>query len=564
MTEHRDDEQLRALELKGLRRRVAALEGALQRAKRRGDTLREANTLLTSLLENTDDLILFCNARGEPMFFNSAYARIMQELLGFEMCPGVKPHERLEDEQARAWWEGLHRRVLGGEKFSVEYEYRMSDGQVRHFEISFNPVWVQDRVGGFSEFTREVTGRKRAEQERQELQQQLLQAQKMEALGKLAGGMAHDFNNLLAVILGNAELLAERELPAADGARIERIVKVTRRARDLTTKLLAFARREKLESQVVSLGELTQDVLEILSGSVPKNIRIHTRLAQQQTGVTVSPGQITVALLNICINACDAMPGGGKLELRSDVVDLERGDAELGREHASGRYARLQIRDTGSGIEPEQQERIFEPFYTTKTRGRGTGLGLAVSLGIVEAHEGWIALDSQPGQGTAVSVYLPQAAQQPAPGCLEQPVAAPPVVTGASILVVDDEEEFGSTVAEQLRALGYLVHVSRSGGEAVDYFRRCASEVELVLLDLMMPDLDGHATFTRLQAIDATVPVVLCSGYSQAGHATALLQAGARDYLQKPFDFSELERVIAEVLTNGGEGTAGRSTASDG
>ncbi len=563
MTDHGGDEQLRALELHGLRRRAAALEEALQRAKRRGDTLREANTLLTSLLENTDDLILFCNARGEPMFFNSAYARIMQELLGFEMCPGIKPHERLEDEQARAWWDGLHRRVLKGEKFSAEYAHSMPSGQVRHFEVSFNPVWVQDKVAGFSEFTREVTGRKQAEDERQELQQQLLQAQKMEALGKLAGGMAHDFNNLLAVILGNAELLAERELPATEAARIDRIVKVTRRARDLTTKLLAFARREKLESRVVSLGELTQDVLEILTGSVPKNIRIHTTLAQQHTGVTVSPGQITVALLNICINACDAMPDGGVLELRSDLAVLEKGDAELGRERAPGPYARLRIRDTGPGIAPEQQARIFEPFFTTKTRGRGTGLGLAVSLGIVEAHEGWIALDSRPGQGTAVSVYLPQAAEQPTPGGLEETGSAP-VVAGALILVVDDEEEFGSTVSEQLRALGCRVHVSRSGGEALDYFQRCADEVDLVLLDLMMPDLDGRATFTRLQAIDSTVPVVLCSGYSQVGHATALLRAGARDYLQKPFDFSELERVIAEVLANAGEATEDRSTVSDG
>jgi signal transduction histidine kinase/CheY-like chemotaxis protein len=484
------------------------------------------------------------------MFFNSAYARIMKEMLGIEMRPGLKPHTLSEDEQVRAWWEGLHERVLGGEKFSVEFDHRLPDGSRRYFEVSFNPVWVNDQVQGFSEITREVTQRKRAEQERAELQQQLLQAQKMEALGKLAGGMAHDFNNLLAVILGNAELLLEQQHTEQVAGRIERIVKVTRRARDITTKLLAFARREKLESRVLSLGDLTQDVLEILQGSVPKNIRIETALQDQQTGISVSPGQITVALLNICINACDAMPDGGLLQLLSDVVSLAQGDPALGPGREPGTFARLQIRDSGTGIAPEQKDRVFEPFFTTKTRGRGTGLGLAVSLGIVEAHDGWIDLDSQPGEGTAVTVYLPRAPGTPAPECIE---ALPDYsrIAGATILVVDDEEDFGSTVADQLRALGFQVQVARSGAEALGLFTGCSTQLDLVLLDLMMPDMDGSETFARLQQIDSEVPVVLCSGYSLAGHATTLLQAGARHYLQKPFDFEQLERVISEVLSNG-------------
>ena len=547
MNEQSDDPQVMALELKGLRKRVDALEQALSRSKRQGDTLREANTLLTSIIENTDDYILFSNARAEPMFFNSAYAGVMKELLGIEMRPGLKPHSLLPDAEARAWWDALHQRVLGGEKFTVDYEHPQPDGSTRFFEVSYNPIWIDGQVQGFSEFTRDVTPRKHDEQERQELQMQLLQAQKMEALGKLAGGMAHDFNNLLAVILGNAELLLDGCRQPKDRPRLEKIVKVTQHARDLTTKLLAFARREKLETRPVSLGELSLDVLEILHGSVPKTIRIQTDFQGQSASLEASVGQITVALLNICINACDAMPDGGVLTLQSTCETLPVEDPRLRGGASAGDYARIRIADSGCGIEPEQHERVFEPFFTTKVRGRGTGLGLAVSLGIVQAHDGFIELDSRPGQGTTVDVYLPLSEGQVLDGRGEgdAPTAAP---SNASILVVDDEEDFLSTVADQLRSLGFSVHVARSGAQAVELLAAGASTIDLVLLDLIMPDMDGTRTYAALREVDPDVPVVLCSGFSREGQASALLESGAADYLQKPFDFQTLQRVILRVL----------------
>jgi len=537
-------------EIIALQRRVTELESLLHRARKHSDTLREINTLLTSLIESTDDFIMIGNARGEPLFFNTAYAGVIEALTGEPPRPGEKPYERLAEPEARAFWDRQHKRVLGGEKFRVTYEHPLPDGTTRHFEVSYNPIWTDGQVIGFAEFTREMTDHFRAVQEQQELREQLLQAQKMEALGKLAGGMAHDFNNLLAVVLGNAELIAEQVESERLRSQAEKIALVARRARDLTTKLLAFARRERLKTQPTSLGDLLQDVLEIVRGSVPRSIRVEQEIEDPESCIEVSLGQVSVALLNIAINAADAMPEGGTLRVTARQETLSPEDPRVEEDLTPGRYCSITFSDTGVGMDEETRRRATEPFFTTKGESEGTGLGLSVSLGVVEAHGGFLEIESTKGKGTDLRVYLPLASSakvRPAsssPGSGQLPVAA-------RVLVVDDDEEFRATLAEELRSLGHDV-VSTSGGtEALLYMREHPGEVDLVLLDLIMPGLSGRDTYLALREHEPGVPVVLCSGYSEEGDATELLGAGAVGHLQKPFDLAVLRRTIRRAIQGG-------------
>lgn len=533
-----------------LQRRVTELETLLRRSRKRSDTLREINTLLTSLIESTDDFIMIANARGEPLFFNTAYATVIEAITGAPPRPGEKPHARLESPEGRAFWDRVHERALSGEKFRVDYAHPMPEGERRYFEVSLNPIWSDGQIVGFAEFTREMTAYVRAAEERQDLREQLLQAQKMEALGKLAGGMAHDFNNLLAVVLGNAELIAEHAADERIQSQASKIARVARRARDLTTKLLAFARRERLETQQISVGSLLEDVLEIVRGSVPRTIVVEEAVEDPEASLDVSLGQVSVALFNIAINAVDAMPHGGTLRMTARQEVLPPGDPRLGEGLAPGSYCCISIADTGVGMDEETRLRATEPFFTSKEDGSGTGLGLSVSQGVVETHGGVLEIESAAGQGTEVKVYLPWSR---APRL--RPQAASPAVGETAavlrVLVVDDEEEFRTTLTEELRSLGNQVVAVEGGTEALLWLREHPGQADLVLLDLIMPGLSGRDTYQALRELEPDVPVVLCSGFSQQGDAAELLEAGASAHLQKPFELSALSRVIRRALAGG-------------
>lgn len=535
-------------EVMRLRRRVTELETLLRRSRRRSNTLREINTLLTSLIESTDDFIMIANARGEALFFNTAYSAVIEALTGEPARPGEKPHERLESPEARAFWERVHERALSGEKFRVNYVHLLPTGEPRHFEVSVNPILADGQIIGFAEFTREMTEHVRAAEERQELREQLLQAQKMEALGKLAGGMAHDFNNLLAVVLGNAELIAEHVDSERLRTQANKIVRVARRARDLTTKLLAFARRERLETQQISLGRLHEDVLEIVRGSVPRTIAVEEAIEDPDASLEVSLGQVSVALFNIAINAVDAMAGEGTLRVSARPEFLQPEDPRLRDDLTPGPYCCISISDTGGGMDEQTRLRATEPFFTRKEDGSGTGLGLSVSLDVVKAHGGFLEIESEVGQGTEVRVYLPRST---APRL--RPQAASPGVgqteVALRVLVVDDEEEFRGTLAEELRCLGNDVVTASGGTEALLWLRDHPGQADMVLLDLLMPGLSGRDTYRALREIDPEVPVILCSGYSQPGEVSELLEAGASGHLQKPFDMKVLSRAIRQALS---------------
>jgi len=381
-----------------------------------------------------------------------------------------------------------------------------------------------------------------AEEEQARLEQQLRQSQKMEAIGTLAGGLAHDMNNVLSAIMGAASLL-KHDLDGDDPRQqeVSDILDAGKRGRKLMRNLLGFARKGKYRKERVFLWQVASDIAEILQRTVDKQIEIRTQLDPDVPPVAGDPDQLHHALMNICLNAVDAMPRGGVLTVTLDALGQSPGDP------AQPAYVRLRADDDGEGMEPETLAHAFEPFFTTKPKGLGTGLGLSMVYGAVENHGGTVEIHSQPGEGTSVTVLLPALAQEELDAPEETVETEAFQSVGESVLLVDDEELIRRVGERLLRKLGYKVTVAVDGHGAVDLLRERASDYQLVILDLVMPGLDGEETFHQLREIDPLVPIILSSGYSRDEKVKRLLMAGANGFLQKPFELKHLARALKQV-----------------
>ena len=381
-----------------------------------------------------------------------------------------------------------------------------------------------------------------AEEEQARLEHQLRQSQKMEAIGTLAGGLAHDMNNVLSAIMGAASLL-KHDLEPGDTRQqeVNDILDAGKRGRKLMRNLLGFARKGKYRKERVFLWQVASDIAEILQRTVDKQIDIRTHLDPDAPPVAGDPDQLHHALMNICLNAVDAMPGGGTLSVSLDALGEASGD------HAQPAYVRMTVEDTGEGMEPETLAHAFEPFYTTKPKGLGTGLGLSMVYGTVENHGGAVELQSVPGQGTSVTVLLPALAQEELDAPEETVETEAFQSVGEGVLLVDDEELIRRVGERLLRKLGYKVTVAADGHQAIDLLRERAAEFQLVILDLVMPGLDGEETFHLLREIDPLMPIILSSGYSRDEKVKRLLMAGANGFLQKPFELKHLARALKQV-----------------
>jgi PAS domain S-box-containing protein len=394
---------------------------------------------------------------------------------------------------------------------------------------------------------RDVTDRAR-------LEDQLHHVQRMNAIGQLAGGVAHDFNNMLAGILAGAELLdvsLPRERPPAIAETITTIVATCERAADLTSKLLAFSRKAPRRAELIDVHELITSTVALLRHSIDRRIAIEMRLAASSSQVRGDPGLLQSALLNLAVNARDAMPEGGTLEISTRSVELSPADCEASPFRLQpGAFLELSVRDTGSGIHDDLRLRIFEPFFTTKEVGRGTGLGLAAVHGTIEEHGGSIAVDSAVGRGTTFVIRLPSAQS------IEQrPRPAHPVVTlvgEGRILLVDDEEVIRRTGALLLESLGYQVVTARNGREGVELFSTQHGELVLVLLDMIMPEMNGHDAFWAMQRINAKVPIVVCSGYAADEAVRSLRDRGLAGFLPKPYRRAALAEVVGQARRRAG------------
>jgi len=429
---------------------------------------------------------------------------------------------------------------------TVETTWLRKDGREIAVILSSTPIDLDDLEKGVTFSALDIT-------ERNQLEDRLRHSQKMEAVGLLAGGVAHDFNNQLSGIMGFADLL--RTQVGHDETLIryaDNILIGVQRATDLTANLLAFARKGKYLAVPVDVHRIVVEVASLLRHSIGKNIHIRQLLEADPSTTKGDPSQIQSMILNLAINARDAMPEGGELVMATDLVTVDETWSErLMFSIPPGPYIRIKVRDTGIGIPPDIMNRIFEPFFTTKEESKGTGLGLSAVYGTLQNHGGGVAVESSIGGGTTFTLLLPVHAgedDRTAASAAVEVDSLPSIPETTHVLVVDDEPSIGDMVAEMLELIGCRATVCLDGEEALEIYRRSGEEIDAVLLDLVMPNMDGNAVFRELRKIDPQVRVLVSSGYSVDGGAQEVLTQGASGFIQKPYNIADLKMNLVAIL----------------
>ncbi|MBM2812241.1 MAG: hypothetical protein HW416_3000, partial [Chloroflexi bacterium] len=407
-------------------------------------------------------------------------------------------------------------------------------------------IWLEihayPALEGLSVYIRDVTERHRAQEMLQEREVQLLHAQKMEAIGQLAGGIAHDFNNLLTVIIGFGNLVLERtDLPIGAQAQLGEVVKAGERAAALTNQLLAFGRRQNLQPQVLDLNVVLADIEQLLAQLVGAPIDLIKRPASDLGSVQADPGQIEQVIVNLVVNARDAMPDGGQLTIETTNVELDAWLGHVGMAVPAGSYVRLLLRDTGTGMDPETLARIFEPFFTTKEPGKGTGLGLASVYGIVTQSGGHVRVESKPGVGTVFEIYLPRVDATVRSAGRRDATAAVPRGS-ETVLLVEDEPMVRSLVSAVLHALGYVVLEASGGYQALTLLASHGRPIDLLVTDIVMPQMDGREVARHVTERYPATKVLYLSGY-----ASPAAVEGAH-FMQKPFTPLAIAAKVRAVL----------------
>jgi PAS domain S-box-containing protein len=430
---------------------------------------------------------------------------------------------------------------------SLTFRIITEDGNTKWLETNTVSIHWEDKPASLS-FLADITERKRAEEEKKKIQGQLLQAQKMEAVGTLAGGIAHDFNNLLQVVQGYTDLLLhnaghdERQYLA-----LQSIAGAAKRGAALTRQLLTFSRTMESYRRPLDLNHKVQDVKNLLERTIPKMISIKLELAEDLKIVNADATQVEQMLMNLAVNAKDSMPGGGELIIKTENVVLNE---ELCRIHPDAHpwvYALLTVSDNGHGMDEKTLGHIFEPFFTTKEIGKGTGLGLAMVYGIVKSHRGFISCSSQPGEGTTSKVYLPTVEQE-VEMVPEDKIIAPVAGGKERILLVDDEDIIRDLGIQLLGESGYTVFAVPDGETALELYRKEQKQIDLVILDLLMPGMGGMKCLDELLTINPEARVLISTGYSVDGPTKETVEAKTGGCITKPFDREQILNMIREVL----------------
>ncbi len=521
--------------------------------KKSEEALRASEAKYRTLIENLEQNIFLKDRHMRFVAVNRMFCRQVglpeAEILGktdFDFYPAHLAEKYRADD----------RLILAeGKRLELE-EQNFTDGQLRTVRVIKTPVKDdQGRIAGVLGIFWDVT-------EQRALESQLRHAQKMEAVGQLAGGVAHDFNNLLTVILGNVSLV---QAGLAAGDPHEELLSLTEkaalRAAELTSKLLGFSRRTTLRLESTNLIAAVEETVALLRRTFDPRINLITQISPEPGQVRADLGQINQVLMNLCLNARDAMPNGGRLSLQLENATLTEEAARTHLDARPGEFVRLRIRDTGEGIPPEVLPHIFEPFFTTKGPGRGTGLGLAMVFGIIKQHQGWIECASQRGEGTCFDIYLPRYVAQPEPSPIP-PLHTAPQPGSETVLLVDDEAMIRNLGRTTLERYGYHVLVAEDGLEALEVYRINKDRINLIVLDLTMPRMSGKDVVEKLVEIKSDIRILLASGYSAEqvidGYGDRIV-----GFIGKPFRPDDLARQVRAALDKPSQPATGTSEIRD-
>ena len=514
---------------------------------RTGDLLRQNQEIFHLITENVSDLIALVDSDGKRIYNSASYRHILGDpgsLKGTDSMMEIHPDDR---ERISNVFRETMRTGIGQRS---EYRFLAKDGSVRYIESQGNVI----HDGSASRprllvVSRDVTERKLAEEQRALLQEQLRQAQKLESVGTLAGGIAHDFNNILSIVLGAVSLLELKRTKPSEHAKLVRMINDTvQRGAALARQLLTFARKTEAALEPLSVNDTINDLVRMLKATFPEAITFSLNLNSGLPYIVADKSQIHQALLNLCVNARDAMPQGGTLTIGSNTVEGEALHRRFGNA-AGDRYLCLRVSDTGIGMDEATKARMFEPFFTTKAPGIGTGLGLAVVYGVVKSHRGFIDFESRVSGGTSFNLYFPVSAQ--APRSEGEAVAAGgdiPRGNGEVVLVVEDETAIRDVVRAVLEDTGYSVLTANDGTEAVELYRTQWKEIDVVISDIGLPRQNGVDAFLRMKEINPAAKVIFATGYLDPNLRGQIMDHGAQGFLQKPYVSGEILRMLHGVI----------------
>ena len=497
---------------------------------------------LAAAVEQSSDIIVITDPKGVIQYVNPAFETVTgytkEEALG--QTPSVLKSGRHD----QFFYEDLWQTILMGKTWKGNIINKRQDGSLFTEKATISPMF--DDTGEITNFVaskRDITSELA-------LREQNRQMQKMEALGRLTGGVAHDFNNLLHAMNGFVEL-AGMDLPPDHRSRpyLEQTLTAGRRAANLVQQLLLFSRKKTMEFKSLDLNAAASDMLKMVGRIIGTDIQLDWRPWNSSLTIHADAGMMDQVLMNLCVNARDAMPDGGVLTVSTSVMEADAPFCAVHSWARRGRYAVIKVRDTGMGMDEKTMDRIFEPFFTTKEEGKGTGLGLATAYGVIQQHGGMIEVSSEPGKGSEFTIFLPLTTKKAAPinKYREETVAG-----GAeTILIAEDEAMVRQMARAILIRAGYTVLTAEDGQEAVDMFEEHCGQISLVIMDITMPKLTGGEVFERIRAIKPEIPVLVCSAYNEGSEKTDFVAKEGLSYLQKPYSAKTLMKSVRRIIDHG-------------
>ena len=503
--------------------------------------------LQSAALHSAANAIVITDRNGHITFVNSAFTRIT----GYspEEALGNNPKILKSGEQTSEFYQNLWETINAGNVWQGEIINKRKDGSLYPEDMTITPVQNdQKEITHFIAIKSDITDRKR-------LQEQLIHAQKMEGIGTLAGGIAHDFNNILGIILGHLSLMTRSNNdPSTLKTSADTITKAVQRGADLVRQILTFARKTGVTHAPVDVNVLVIDVTNMLKGTFPKTIEIVRELDTSIPIISVDHTQVEQAILNLCINARDAMEGVSNINLSNGTLLVRTGKTSghqlktRFKDASASEYVTITVVDTGMGIDPDTKIKMFDPFFTTKGAGKGTGLGLAVVYGVLHAHQGFVDVESEVGKGAAFTLYFPSSTKNISMASLDE-IKSPADLRGSeTVLVIEDEVSLSELLVQILERSGYRALTAKDGAEAIAQFEKHRNTIAIVLSDMGLPKMDGGEVFSKLKLRDPEIKVILASGYLEPQFKSELLKSGAKAFLQKPYAPDEVLKKIREVL----------------